>query len=89
MRSIILALFIVLPSTALAFPRGYHIPRAPKVKSYGPVQHRGYINKRGTYVAPHVQSAPNRTKLDNWSSKPNVNPYTGKAGAKDPWKPGG
>ena len=29
----------------------------------------------------------NSTKADNWSSKPNVNPYTGKAGTVDPYKP--
>ena len=25
------------------------------------------------------------TKLDNWSTKGNVNPYTGMPGTKDPW----
>lgn len=48
---------------------------------------RGYATKRGTYVAPHYSSSPNRTKLDNYSSKGNYNPYTGKAGARDPYAP--
>ena len=46
---------------------------------------RGYVTKNGTYVAPHYQSAPNKTKLDNYSTKGNVNPYTGKVGTKNPY----
>ncbi len=43
---------------------------------------RGYTRKDGTYVAPHVRTAPNSTKSDNYSTKDNINPYTGKAGTK-------
>jgi hypothetical protein len=46
---------------------------------------RGYSTKSGTYVAPHWQTNPNRTKFDNWSTKGNVNPYTGKPGTKSPY----
>lgn len=42
----------------------------------------GYVRKDGTYVAPHKSSSPNSTKSDNWGTKGNVNPYTGKAGTK-------
>lgn len=49
---------------------------------------RGYVKpSTGTHVPPSFRTAPNRTKLDNWSSKPNVNPYTGKPGTKDPYAP--
>ena len=44
---------------------------------------KGYTRKDGTYVAPHVRSSPNSTNADNWSTKGNVNPYTGKAGTKN------
>ena len=44
---------------------------------------RGYVRKDGTYVAPHVRSAPNNTTLDNYSTKGNVNPYTGQQGTVD------
>ncbi len=44
---------------------------------------RGYCRKDGTYVAPHFRSDPNRTKRDNWSTKGNVNPHTGKPGTKN------
>lgn len=43
---------------------------------------RGYYRSTGTYVAPHMRSSPNATKLDNWSSKGNTNPYTGATGTK-------
>ena len=43
---------------------------------------KGYTRKDGTYVAPHVRSSPNSTKADNYSTKGNVNPNTGKAGTK-------
>lgn len=39
---------------------------------------RGYFRKDGTYVKPHYRSDPNGTVNDNWSTKGNVNPYTGK-----------
>ncbi|MFA4844487.1 MAG: hypothetical protein WC632_06030 [Candidatus Margulisiibacteriota bacterium] len=42
----------------------------------------GHIKKSGTYIAPHYKTFPNRTKIDNWPTKGNVNPYTGKKGAK-------
>jgi hypothetical protein len=44
---------------------------------------KGYTKKDGTYVAPHRQTNSNSTQRDNWSSKPNVNPYTGKKGTKE------
>lgn len=48
---------------------------------------RGYVKSDGTYVQPSARTAPNSTKTDNWSSVPNVNPYTGKAGTVDPYAP--
>lgn len=48
---------------------------------------RGYTRNDGTYVQPHYQTERNNTKLDNYSTQGNVNPYTGKAGTVDPYKP--
>ena len=45
---------------------------------------RGHVRKDGTYVQPHRATNQNQTQRDNWSSKPNVNPNTGKPGEKDP-----
>lgn len=44
----------------------------------------GYVKRDGTYVAPHHRTDPNRTQRDNYASKPNVNPYNGKKGTKNP-----
>lgn len=48
---------------------------------------RGYTRKDGTYVPPHVRTTPNSTRTDNWSTRGNVNPYTGREGTKDPYAP--
>jgi hypothetical protein len=48
---------------------------------------RGHTNKSGTYVAPHFQSNSDNSRLNNWSTKGNVNPYTGNAGSIDPFAP--
>ena len=48
---------------------------------------RGYIKKDGTYVAPSHATNPNKPKADNYSSKGNANPFTGKEGTKDPNAP--
>ena len=45
---------------------------------------QGYTKKDGTYVQGHYRSSPNSTSTDNWSTKGNTNPYTGKAGTKSP-----
>jgi hypothetical protein len=41
---------------------------------------RGYTTSRGTYVAPHYRTSPNSSRIDNWSTRGNVNPFTGKSG---------
>ena len=40
----------------------------------------GYYRSNGTYVQPYFRTAPNSTNRDNFSTKGNVNPYTGKPG---------
>lgn len=49
------------------------------------VRVRGYFKKDGTYVAPHYRSAPNRTTLDNYSTRGNYNPHTGQPGKVNPY----
>lgn len=44
------------------------------------VRVKGYTKKNGTYVQPHYRTNPNTRTYDNWSTKGNVNPYTGKKG---------
>ena len=59
------------------------------LSSWAQVHVRGYRRKDGTYVRPHVRSSPNGTKADNWSTKGNVNPYTGEPGRRSPTYSGG
>lgn len=47
---------------------------------------KGYTKKNGTYVAPHYKTPPNKSKFDNFSTKGNINPYTGKKGTVNPYK---
>lgn len=66
----------------------YHAPsyKAPRSSYSSPTTHvRGYLKSNGTYVMPYQRTSPNSSRLDNWSTKGNVNPYTGKAGTKDPY----
>ena len=46
----------------------------------------GYTTKRGTYVAPHHKSSPDSSRSNNFSTKGNLNPYTGKKGTVDSFK---
>ena len=48
---------------------------------------RGYQRANGTYIAPHLQTNPDGTTLNNWSTRGNVNPSTGHSGTADPYKP--
>ena len=45
---------------------------------------RGYFRQDGTYVQPHMRTAPDRTPFSNYSTSPNINPYTGQQGTKHP-----
>ena len=84
---------ILMISIAISFPvcakgyrsgssRGYS---SQSVKSYRSSTHiRGYTKKNGTYVQPHIRTNPNNTKMDNYSTKGNINPYTGKYGTVNP-----
>lgn len=70
MKIIVLASALLLSATP-AIAQGSHYVR-------------GYTTKNGTYVAPHYQTNPNSTTTDNWSTRGNVNPYTGEPGTRNP-----
>jgi len=50
--------------------------------AFSQVRVRGYYRKDGTYVRPHYRSKPDGNFNNNWSTKGNTNPYTGKKGTK-------
>lgn len=43
---------------------------------------RGYYKSNGTYVQPHYRSTADGNFSNNWSTYPNVNPYTGRIGTR-------
>lgn len=49
------------------------------------VRIKGYFRSSGTFVQPHYRSNPNSSIFDNWSTKGNTNPYTGKSGTVNPF----
>jgi hypothetical protein len=42
----------------------------------------GYVKRDGTYVPPHYRSPRDGDFGNNWSTKGNENPYTGKEGTR-------
>ena len=88
MKSIIV-LTAVLAVSSTAFARGGgghsssgHSSYSSSYGSSGSHSTSGYTKSNGTYVAPSHATNPNGTKADNWSTRGNVNPYTGKPGTK-------
>ena len=48
---------------------------------------RGYYKpSTGRYIMPHYRTSPNKSKFDNYSTKGNYNPYTGKRGTVSPFR---
>jgi hypothetical protein len=50
------------------------------------IRSKGYFKSSGKYVMPYFKTSPNRTKFDNYSTKGNYNPFTGKKGTVSPYK---
>ena len=69
-------LLVLIATTGLA-------GTAPNAWAGGSHSTKGYVKKDGSYVAPSGAKNPNNTKADNYSSKGNLNPYSGKDGTKD------
>lgn len=47
----------------------------------------GYVKKNGTYVSPSYRTKADSSFYNNYSTKGNVNPYSGKKGYKSTAKP--
>jgi hypothetical protein len=50
----------------------------------GDVSVKGHYRRDGTYVQPHMRSTPDSSFNNNWSTSPNINPYTGQQGTRQP-----
>jgi hypothetical protein len=89
---VFLAVTVLLAGPALARGGGGHSggghsssyhssSRSPRV-SGGEHYVRSYTRKNGTAVSGHYQTNPNQTRNDNYSTRGNINPHTGKLGTK-------
>lgn len=65
------------PNTSSNYNQSYKVPSEHYTRSYQ--------RQDGTYVRGYHATNPNNTRQDNWSSRGNVNPYTGQAGTKNPY----
>jgi hypothetical protein len=70
-----LLVFLLAASIAWAAPR-----------HSGNVHVRSTVTRQGTYRQSHVRTAPDHTRIDNYSTRGNTNPYTSKKGTKSPYK---
>jgi len=50
--------------------------------AYAQVYVRGHYRSNGSYVQPHYRSSPDSSFYNNWSTYPNINPYTGRMGTR-------
>ncbi len=82
MKQVILALLLALISlTVLARSGGHSGSHSYGTGSKSEYTHAsGYTKKNG--VAPYDRSTPDHTKNNNWSTKGNTNPETGKQGTQ-------
>lgn len=60
----------------------YDTPSMPAYGFNGIERVSGYFRSNGTYVEPYHRTRANSTEADNWSTKGNLNPFTGKRGSK-------
>lgn len=73
MKQIILGISLIAMVLGLTLSFASSAEAAVRVKSY-------YRPSTGSYVMPHYRSNPDRYKFNNYSSRGNYNPFTGKKG---------
>ena len=68
----LLALIAIVFMSIVSFAQGYTYVN-------------GYTRSNGTYVQPYHRSSPDSTKLNNFSTQGNTNPYTNQPGTVNPY----
>lgn len=71
MRVIVVSVTLALAFAGTALAQGQHWVN-------------GYYRSNGTYVQGHMQTNPDGNPYNNWSTRGNVNPYTGQPGYQNP-----
>ena len=62
---------------AFTLPTTYVQPQQKHVQTHS--------RANGSYVQPYERSVADNARENNWSSKPDVNPYTSKEDSKNPY----
>lgn len=87
MKKILLITLIAVNSIAFGYTRP-STPRSsgnisrPSTNPSRPTLISGYSSSNGIYIQPHIRTTPNNTKTNNYSTKGNINPTTGRPGTK-------
>lgn len=74
------AISILLSTSAIARGSYYHLSGTGSSYSHNHVS--GYTRSNGSHVNSYERTGRNSTQLDNYSTKGNYNPYTGRTGTK-------
>jgi hypothetical protein len=70
---------LVVLAAGLLSPLAFVEARTTRVNGY-------YKPSTGTYISPSYRTSPNRSRFDNYSTKGNYNPYSGKKGTVNPYR---
>ena len=84
MRRLLLLMMALLLFTVGSFAKGHggSSVRSGTGSKSASTSVRGYTTRRGTRVNSYHRTTPDGTQTNNYSTRGNVNRYTGKAGTK-------
>ena len=78
------ALVVALVASSLAFARGGGRGGGHSGSFHtSEVRVHSYVRTNGSYVPSHMRTARDESFSDNWTTRGNQNPYTGKEGTRD------
>lgn len=89
MKKLFLAVAVIsIAISANSFAKGGASRSSTSYSSPSTSSHsvRSYSRRNGTYVPSHRATDRDSSKFNNYSTRGNVNPYTGRVGTKDPYK---
>jgi len=80
MKKLVVILLSVLILLATSFGESYARSSSHSTRVHG------YTKKNGTHVSSYRRTKSDKSKFNNYSTKGNINPHTGKRGTKNPYK---
>lgn len=81
---------ILAASTSVAFAQYGYGSRSGSGYGFGSGSNssstyvRPHINSNGSFTGGHYRTTPNNTQMDNYGTRGNYNPYTGRTGTRTP-----